>query len=167
MSRPGSGHNGGPPLDPPVRHERGQCKNCIHWHAPPENEQRAYEMFRLGLSRKRVKRPSGTCDRVLLDGRSSTAFSATTAEFGCLNFEPKPRPPRPVGAASSRSGGTAGSPGRDRRRRRLRVIFRKRSISKAARPRKPKEHEAQPWRSAGWCPGSHTADRGREGMRIS
>lgn len=97
MSTPGSGHNGGPPLDPPVRHERGQCKNCIHWHAPSDNEQRAYEMFRLDLSRKRVKRPSGTCDRVLLDGRSSTVFSATTAEFGCRNFEAKPRPARPVG----------------------------------------------------------------------
>ncbi len=53
-------------------------------------------MFRLGLSRKRVKRPSGTCDRVLLGGQSSTVFSATTAEFGCLNFEAKPRPARPV-----------------------------------------------------------------------
>ena len=117
MSTPGSGHNGGPPLDPPVRHERGQRKNCIHWHAPSDNEQRAYEMFRLDLSRKRVKRPSGTCDRVLLDGRSSTAFSATTAEFGCLNFEPKPRPPRPVGAASSRSGATGASSGRGRRKK--------------------------------------------------
>jgi hypothetical protein len=34
---------------------------------------------------------------VLLAGRSSTAFSTTTAESGCLNFEAKPRPPRPVG----------------------------------------------------------------------
>ena len=97
MTTPGSGHNGGPPLDSPVRPERGQCKNCIYWHAPSDNEQRAYEMFRLGLSHKRVKRPSGTCDRVLMVGRSSTVFSATTAEFGCLNFEAKPRPPRPVG----------------------------------------------------------------------
>jgi hypothetical protein len=97
MNTFGSGHNGGPPLDPPVRPEHGQCKTCILWHAPSGNEQRAYELFRLGLSRKCVKRPSGTCDRVLLAGRSSTAFSTTTAESGCLNFEAKPRPPRPVG----------------------------------------------------------------------
>lgn len=94
---PPRGHNGGPPLDPPPSPDLGQCKTCIHWHAPPEIEQRAYEMFRLGLSRKRVKRPSGTCGRVLLGGRSATVFSATTAEFGCRNFEAKPRPERPAG----------------------------------------------------------------------
>lgn len=90
------GHNGAPPLDPPVP-QRGQCKNCIHWNAPSEKQQRAYEFFRFGLSRKRVKRPTGTCDRVLLDGRSSTVFSATAAEFGCRNFEEKPRPARCAG----------------------------------------------------------------------
>lgn len=81
----------------PVDRRSGQCKHCIHWDAPPENEQRAYEWFRLGLSRRRVKRPSGTCDRVLLPGRKSTVFSATSAEFGCLNFEAKPLPARPAG----------------------------------------------------------------------
>lgn len=91
------GHNGGPPLDPSVPHERGRCKNCIHWLARPENEQRAYEMFRVGLSCKRVKRPTGTCDQVLFAGPSSTVFSATTAEFSCRNFEAKPRADRPVG----------------------------------------------------------------------
>ncbi|MDH1271726.1 hypothetical protein N5C81_29545 [Rhizobium pusense] len=91
------GHNGGPPLDEPVDRRSGQCKHCVHWDAPPENEQRAYEWFRLGLSRSRVKRPSGTCDRVLLPGRKSTVFSATAAEFGCLNFEAKPLPARSAG----------------------------------------------------------------------
>lgn len=33
---------------------------------------------------------------VLSAGRAP-AFSATTAEFGCINFEPKPEPPRPKG----------------------------------------------------------------------
>lgn len=65
------GHNGGPPLDEPVDRRSGQCKHCIHWDAPPENEQRAYEWFHLGLSRRRVKRPSGTCDRVLPPGRKT------------------------------------------------------------------------------------------------
>ncbi len=91
------GHNGGPPLDEPVDRPPGRCKHCIHWDPPPENEQRAYEWFRLGLSRRRVKRPSGTCGRVLLAGRKSTVFSATSAEFGCLNFEAKPLPDRPTG----------------------------------------------------------------------
>lgn len=91
------GHNGGPPLDEPVDRRSGQCKNCIHWDAPPENEQRAYEWFHLGLSRRRVKRPSGTCDRVLPPGRKNTVFSATSAEFGCLNFEAKPLPVRSTG----------------------------------------------------------------------
>ena len=72
------GHNGGPPLDPSVPHERGRCKNCIHWLARPENEQRAYEMFRVGLSCKRVKRPTGTCDQVLFAGPSSTCLLYTS-----------------------------------------------------------------------------------------
>ncbi|MEO5326421.1 hypothetical protein PV773_24190 [Mesorhizobium sp. CC13] len=91
------GHNGGPPLEEPADHRRPQCKHCIHWHAPPENEQRAYERFRIGLSCRRVKRPAGTCDRVLLEDRKTRVFSATTAEFGCLNFEAKPPPARTVG----------------------------------------------------------------------
>ncbi len=89
------GHNGGPPLDGSTDHRAGRCKHCIHWQAPPDNEQRAYEYFRLGLSRRRVKRPSGACDRVLLGNSNRPSFSATTAEFGCRNFEasaPKPRP---------------------------------------------------------------------------
>jgi len=42
-----------------------------------------------------VKRPTGACDRVHLGNRPTPAFSATTAEFGCRNFEaaaPKPSP---------------------------------------------------------------------------
>ncbi len=91
------GHNGGPPLDDAPDTRRPQCKHCLHWHAPSEREQRDYESFRLGISRWRVKRPSGTCDRVLLEGRKTTVFSATTAEFGCRNFEAKPVPARPTG----------------------------------------------------------------------
>ncbi|MET0528614.1 MAG: hypothetical protein ABW003_09760 [Microvirga sp.] len=87
------GHNGGPPLDTPTEPACGRCKHCRHWQAPPEGEQRAYEWFQLGLSRRRVRRPTGSCDRVLIGPRSTPAFSATTAEFGCRNFEAAPPPP--------------------------------------------------------------------------
>jgi len=52
------GQNGGPLPDEPAADSRpGQCKHCRHWQAPPEREQRAFERFRLGLSRQRDKRP--------------------------------------------------------------------------------------------------------------
>jgi hypothetical protein len=57
----------------------------------------AYEAFRLGLSRRRVKRPTGSCDRVLFGSRRTPTFSTTTTEFGCGNFEGKPPTPLPVG----------------------------------------------------------------------
>jgi hypothetical protein len=94
---PPIGHNGGPPLEEPPRPEAGQCKHCRHWHAPSQTEQRAYEHFRLGLSKRRVKRPAGACDRVLTRPDKPVSFSATSAEFGCLNFSAKSPAPRPTG----------------------------------------------------------------------
>lgn len=94
---PGLGHNGGPPLEEPASEARGRWRDCRHWHAPPDVEQRAYEHFRLGLSHRRVRRPTGACDRVVLNAGRAPAFSATTAEFGCINFEPKLEQPRPRG----------------------------------------------------------------------
>jgi len=91
---PGRGHNGGPPIDDPTP-SGGQCRWCRHWTPPPEAEVRAFEYFRLGLSRKRVKRPAGRCGRVLLAPGRPLAFAATNAEFSCLNFDEKPRPERP------------------------------------------------------------------------
>lgn len=91
--RIGSGHNGGPPFEEPADQHLGRCKHCLHWQAPPEAERRAHESFRLGLSRRRVKRPAGSCDRVLLGNRTTPVFSATTAEFGCRNFVPAPPKP--------------------------------------------------------------------------
>ena len=43
------------------------------------------------------KRPSGSCDRVLLGNSDRPAFSATTADFGCRNFQASPPKPRPPG----------------------------------------------------------------------
>ncbi|ACB27984.1 conserved hypothetical protein (plasmid) [Methylobacterium radiotolerans JCM 2831] len=70
----------------------GRCKHCRHWQAPSAEEQRAYEWFHLGLSRHRVRRPTGACDRNLIGHCSPPAFSATTAEFDCRNLEASPPP---------------------------------------------------------------------------
>lgn len=94
---PPLGHNGGPPLEEPVVSTSGRCRDCRHWRAPPEEEERAYEFFRLGLSRRRARRPTGACDRVVITVGRPPAFSATTGEFGCVNFEAKPAPPAPRG----------------------------------------------------------------------
>ncbi|WP_145200332.1 hypothetical protein [Sphingobium sp. B2] len=88
------GHNGGPKLEddegPPVPR---YCKYCRHWSPPSDHEVSAYEAFRIGISRRRVKRPSGSCDRVLMAQGKPLAFSATTDTFGCLNFLAKPPVP--------------------------------------------------------------------------
>lgn len=90
---PPPGHNGGPPLDDPAPDRPGRCRDCRHWTPPPENLERDHEFFRLGLSRRRVKRPTGTCDRVLLGNSNIPAFSATAANFSRRNFEPAPPKP--------------------------------------------------------------------------
>jgi hypothetical protein len=90
---PGAGHNNGPPLDDDPPATIRTCRWCRHWSPPSEREERDYEYFRLGLSRRRVKRPSGACDRVLTAPGKPLAFSSTVAEFSCLNFAAKPLPP--------------------------------------------------------------------------
>jgi hypothetical protein len=93
----GFGHNGGPALEEPVGTRPGQCKHCRHWRPPPEGERQAYEAFRLGHSRRRVRRPTGACDRVLIGNNPRPAFSATVGEFGCRNFQAAPLAPMPKG----------------------------------------------------------------------
>lgn len=88
-------HNGGPALDdedrgPPVPR---YCKYCRHWSPPSEREVSDYEAFQRGVSRRRVKRPSGSCDRVLMQAGKPLAFSATVDTSGCLNFSAKPTEP--------------------------------------------------------------------------
>ncbi|WP_323042983.1 hypothetical protein [Gemmobacter sp.] len=91
------GHNGGPPLDDPASDRPGRCRDCRHWTPPPEGLERDYEAFRLGLSRRRIKRPTGFCDRVLLGNSKIPAFSGTAGNFSCRNFEPAPPKPAPRG----------------------------------------------------------------------
>lgn len=97
-SPPPIGDNGRPPLDDAaILRTPRYCRFCVHWRPPPEAEERAYEYFRLGLSRRRVRLPTGACDRVLLQPGKPLSFSATSATFGCLNFTPKPDPPTSKG----------------------------------------------------------------------
>jgi hypothetical protein len=95
---PPAGHNGGPPLDEPAPSVRGRCRTCRQWRALWQAEQTANAFFRLGLSRRRVRRSTGACDRVVLSPGRAPAFSAATAEFGRVNFEPMPDAPRPNGS---------------------------------------------------------------------
>lgn len=92
------GHNGGPPLDEPLPERQGRCRDCRHWTPPPESSERAYEAFRVGLSRRRVRKPSGSCDRVLLGNSRNPAFSSTAGNFSCRNFEPAAPKPAPKGS---------------------------------------------------------------------
>jgi len=89
--------SGGPPIDEGADRRAGRCTLCARLRAPGESEECAYERFRAGLSRRRVRWPTGSCDRALLGDRRTPVFSATTAETGCGNFEPAAANPRPGG----------------------------------------------------------------------
>lgn len=99
-------HNGGPALDDDENGSRHAanpsansetCRWCRHSKPPPERDERDYEAFRNGVTRRRVKRPAGACDRVRYQADKPVAFSATVEEFSCLNFEAKSPAPRPKG----------------------------------------------------------------------
>lgn len=68
---------------------------CRHWNAPSETWESEYRHFEMTGRGRRVKRPTGTCDRVLLGGK--VAFGATHGDFCCGNFAPKPPAPRQAG----------------------------------------------------------------------
>lgn len=92
---PPIGHNGGEPLDDDKDDYTGPhyCKYCRHWRPPLDWDVRAYEAFQLGISRRRVRRPSGTCDRVLMLKGKPLSFAATVDNFSCFNFSAKPPEP--------------------------------------------------------------------------
>lgn len=85
----GMGHNGGPSLDSERPAIDGKCRLCRHWCAPSESWESKYRLFKMTGKGRRVKRPSGTCDRVLIGGKVS--FSATNGDYRCGNFEAKPQ----------------------------------------------------------------------------
>ena len=42
------------------------------------------------LLRRRVRRTTGACDRVLINTNPRPSFAATNGEFGCANFDAAP-----------------------------------------------------------------------------
>lgn len=88
---PAIGHNSRA-AEPPLLSSWASCARCQHWSPPSERETRAFEAFRLGLSRRLVKEPSGACDRVLLRWNGSPAFAATVARSRCFNFAEQQAP---------------------------------------------------------------------------
>lgn len=93
----GPGHNGGPPLDDerPVLRADWACARCAHWKPPSEREQSDYRMFQIGVTKRRVKEPSGICDRIMHRPGGPTAFGGTMGRSSCFNYEPAPPPPEP------------------------------------------------------------------------
>jgi hypothetical protein len=86
------GHNGGPSIDEEKDDHTGP-HYCKYWRPPSDWDIRAHEAFQLGISRRRVKRPSGTCDRVLVQQGKPLSFAATVDTFSCLHFSAKPTEP--------------------------------------------------------------------------
>ncbi len=88
------GHNGGPSLDdgPPILGADWCCARCRHWNPPSEREESDYRMFVIGVNKRRVKEPSGSCDRVLHRPGGIPAFAGTMGRNRCYHFEAKPKP---------------------------------------------------------------------------
>ncbi|MAM75885.1 MAG: hypothetical protein CMO29_18985 [Tistrella sp.] len=86
------GHNGAPP-EPPARLPYGaSCAHCQHWTAPSERDVRDYEAFQRGVTKRRVKEPSGFCHRILHSPRGRPAAGGCVGRSFCFNFEEDTRP---------------------------------------------------------------------------
>lgn len=90
---PAIGHNSRA-AEPPLLPSWASCARCQHWNPPSDQETRDYDLFRLGLARRRVREPRGACDRVMLRWNGPSAFSATVGRSRCFNFTERERPQR-------------------------------------------------------------------------
>ncbi|MCK9544048.1 MAG: hypothetical protein M0R03_18670 [Novosphingobium sp.] len=89
------GHNNPPEPPPaPTLPQSARCALCRHWNPPSEAEESAYRAFALGVSKRRVREPSGSCDRVMHRPGGPLSFAGTLGRSRCFNFEEKP-PERP------------------------------------------------------------------------
>lgn len=94
----GIGDNNGPPLDdgppdPPRLAADAACCRCAHWTAPSAREESDYYAYKIGIERRPVKEPRGSCLRVQHRPGGPLAFSATVARGSCFSYEPKPVTP--------------------------------------------------------------------------
>lgn len=85
MTRPGD--NGGPELDPQAIPDGAACCRCQHWTAPSERAVGEHRMYEIGVSKRPVKKPTGSCNRVLVRPGAIRAFATTSAYSACLNYE--------------------------------------------------------------------------------
>jgi len=91
---PPIGHNQPPPDLAQGLSASASCARCRHWSPPSEAEESAYRAFALGVSKRRVREPSGSCDRVMHRPGGPISFAGTLGRSRCFNFEEKP-PERP------------------------------------------------------------------------
>ena len=95
------GHNQPPEATAPTPTlpASARCAMCRHWKPPSEAEESAYRSFALGVSKRRVREPSGSCDRVMHRPGGPISFAGTVGRSRCFNFEEKPPAKRRRGAA--------------------------------------------------------------------
>lgn len=92
----GAGHNGGPSLDGvgargPASNTRGRRR---FWHPPAVADVEARRRWESGISRRRVREPSGHCHgHPRHDPRGAVRVSgATPAHHPCANWQERPAP---------------------------------------------------------------------------
>ncbi len=92
----GIGHNRPPePIEAPspLLPAGAACCRCTHWKAPCDRDVRDFDYWKATGKGRRVKQPTGACDRVRMNARSAPAFSATSANSQCFNYEARPIAP--------------------------------------------------------------------------
>ena len=77
---------GGANPNPP---ERNCCRFCQNWQAPSASAVSAFEAWMKTGRGRPVRRPNGTCDRVLSHLQGTECFSTTAPHFVCLNYAPR------------------------------------------------------------------------------
>ena len=68
------------------------CSRCHHWKAPDPRDVSNYDHWQATGRGRRVKEPSGTCDRILHSPGKMPAFGGSMGRNACYNFEPDQRP---------------------------------------------------------------------------
>lgn len=67
------------------------CSRCHHWRAPDQRDVSAFDYWQRTGKGRRVKEPSGTCDRIMHSPGKTPAFGGSMGRSACYNFEPDQR----------------------------------------------------------------------------